>query len=33
MYFKKTKVVADNPSFEYLSFRTLQQCMQQINEF
>ena len=33
MYVKKIEVVANNPSFEYLSFRMLQKCMQQINEF
>jgi len=33
MYVRKTEIVANNPSFEYLSFRTLQQYMQQINEF
>ena len=33
MYVREIEIVANNPSFEYLSFRTLQQCMQQINEF
>jgi len=34
MYVRETEIVANNLSFEYLSFRTLQQYMQQqVNEF